>query len=519
MTSEEARAWLVSVFMEHRVQELVAIYGDSECRALVEALGQGHEVWTQNDERVSAPEQFDVLLWSGVWPGEKIIRAAMGSLRPGGLLAGYTRCSEEEHGQQIETALKNLTAPVHEAQILRQGDFFFWRALKPPLPGLTVAFFCDARGNETLPEAIASIRDYADDVLVCDTGRGDAERPHLDCPDLGLLGVKMFARPWSDDFAAAANAIRYKASREWVQVLGDDCQIMGAERLRKVIDDAESECYAVQMYHGLAMPEWTPEDITGWILPPPRTFRNRWWIFFSGYVHEQVMSAMGVAGKPCEEHCLVLPQEEAYVLHLCVRPGQDDEKQFDYQDLLCAKGDETCTALETNAMAQKFDESVYGSPAQSARVDAIVKACEGSVLDLGSGDGWILARIRDAGHEVQGVEYSRIRARRCFEHYGIKPLPHDVTEPLPFDDESFDTVAACEILEHLDNPGPTLAEMVRVARKRLIISVPICELFDRDLLHKWGIRARVICEAGVPQMLLLVCDKINRGDNDAPETS
>jgi SAM-dependent methyltransferase len=46
---------------------------------------------------------------------------------------------------------------------------------------------------------------------------------------------------------------------------------------------------------------------------------------------------------------------------------------------------------------------------------------------------------------------------------------------LPFADATFDTVIAFETLEHLQQPEVALAEIHRVARKNLILSVPDCE--------------------------------------------
>src|SRR5205807_9803667 len=43
---------------------------------------------------------------------------------------------------------------------------------------------------------------------------------------------------------------------------------------------------------------------------------------------------------------------------------------------------------------------------------------------------------------------------------------------LPFDEREFDLVAATEVLEHVPDPQATVAEMARVARAHLLVSVP-----------------------------------------------
>jgi 2-polyprenyl-3-methyl-5-hydroxy-6-metoxy-1,4-benzoquinol methylase len=43
---------------------------------------------------------------------------------------------------------------------------------------------------------------------------------------------------------------------------------------------------------------------------------------------------------------------------------------------------------------------------------------------------------------------------------------------LPFEDDSFDLVCALEVLEHLERPRDALAELARVSRGALLVSVP-----------------------------------------------
>jgi len=522
MTNEEARDYFIKTFMEYRTQETVFIEGPSANRTGIEELGANHEVWGYSDDLPMAPMQYDVKLVFNDWPGHRGLARVMSDLRPGGLLAGYTHQEEHVDEAAIERVLKELTQPVGECQIFRKEEFIFWRCFRPPMPGLTLAYFCDGRAAETLPRAIASMQFYAREVLVLDTGiDGDEKHPRLDESVVWGMGAKVFRKPSCDDFAAVANAIRYKASHEWILLVGDDCRFneQSAPTLYDLAMSQPSHVYSLQFWMKMVGPKtWEEDEFQTWCLPPQRLFRNRWWIFFSGHVHEQIQAAMAVAGFPMERHNVIVPKETAYCIHWEYEPwsAASSERKADWYAMLQSRdeNDAALMALEHNAVHQKFDARVYESPAQSERVRLIVEACEGSVLDLGSGDGWIVDKIAKAGHEVVGIERSRVRRYRAHRNFGIQLQDGDVTQSLPFEDGSFDTVAGCEILEHLDNPGPTLTEMARVARKRLIVSLPICELFDNDPMHVWGIRAKVICEAGVPQMLLLVCDKINRGAKD-----
>jgi len=49
---------------------------------------------------------------------------------------------------------------------------------------------------------------------------------------------------------------------------------------------------------------------------------------------------------------------------------------------------------------------------------------------------------------------------------------------MTYEDNKFDTVCALEILEHVVNPIKALSELKRVAKKRIIISVPFEPVFS-----------------------------------------
>lgn len=127
-------------------------------------------------------------------------------------------------------------------------------------------------------------------------------------------------------------------------------------------------------------------------------------------------------------------------------------------------------------------------PVQGMRAATVVARAKGSVLDVGGGDGFIAEMIRDAGHRVEVRDISSIRVERCRDR-GIKAEAADAAH-LPDDDGSFDTVVLGEILEHLDDFGPALSEACRVARHRVVVSLPLNGWADPT--HKWRIRLDVL---------------------------
>ncbi len=86
---------------------------------------------------------------------------------------------------------------------------------------------------------------------------------------------------------------------------------------------------------------------------------------------------------------------------------------------------------------------------------------EGTILDVGC-DRAVLRDFVGAAHYT-GVD----RSPEADVHHDLQS-----DGPLPFEDASFDTVVCTDVLEHLDNLHLVFAELVRVSRKRILISLP-----------------------------------------------
>lgn len=99
-----------------------------------------------------------------------------------------------------------------------------------------------------------------------------------------------------------------------------------------------------------------------------------------------------------------------------------------------------------------------------------------SVLDVGCGEG-VMARDwaeRLGEGRVVGVDLDHPGLRQHWATHGAPNLEFRVADAasLPFRDGEFDLAAAIESLEHVPQPEATLAEMARVARRHLLVSVP-----------------------------------------------
>ena len=104
------------------------------------------------------------------------------------------------------------------------------------------------------------------------------------------------------------------------------------------------------------------------------------------------------------------------------------------------------------------------------------KAAPSSVLDIGCGEGVLTLewaeRLGDG--RVVGVDLDDPKLRAEWAARTRPNLEFRVEEAtsLSFRDDEFDMVAAIELLEHVPDPEATVAEMARVARSRLLASVP-----------------------------------------------
>lgn len=114
--------------------------------------------------------------------------------------------------------------------------------------------------------------------------------------------------------------------------------------------------------------------------------------------------------------------------------------------------------------------------------ELFAQAAPDSVLDVGCGEGvlterWAQRRSGDRPppRRVLGID---LEDPKLAAEWAARAGPANLSfaavavQALPFDDGEFDLVAATEVLEHVDDPRLALAQMARVARRWLLVSVP-----------------------------------------------
>jgi ubiquinone/menaquinone biosynthesis C-methylase UbiE len=107
---------------------------------------------------------------------------------------------------------------------------------------------------------------------------------------------------------------------------------------------------------------------------------------------------------------------------------------------------------------------------------AIMKALTGlhfkTLLDVGSSEGYKAYLVQQIfGAIVKGTDLSEEACRRAGEIFGIDAAWADIHH-LPYEDEEFDVVLCSETLEHAADLSAALEELLRVAKKAVIITVP-----------------------------------------------
>lgn len=132
-------------------------------------------------------------------------------------------------------------------------------------------------------------------------------------------------------------------------------------------------------------------------------------------------------------------------------------------------------------------------PVVKARIEQIIQRVTGpNVIEIGCNEGFVSKAIQEErGFNVVPVDVNPKIAETAKNTFGLDVLIIDGSV-LPFESASFDTVLLCEVLEHVQNPGRLMFEAFRVARNKVIITVPIGAYWLGEASHLWQIEGCVI---------------------------
>jgi SAM-dependent methyltransferase len=119
-----------------------------------------------------------------------------------------------------------------------------------------------------------------------------------------------------------------------------------------------------------------------------------------------------------------------------------------------------------------LERDIYGSTFTYGRAkidrllyDVVDRLPTGSsVLDVGCGTGYTLAKLRDRGLTVTGVEPAVEMRRIARENLPGVPILDARIEALPFSDETFDFIVSIEVVRYLDDLEIAIGDLARVLR-------------------------------------------------------
>lgn len=187
--------------------------------------------------------------------------------------------------------------------------------------------------------------------------------------------------------------------------------------------------------------------------------------------------------------------------------------------------DADCTALVERGLADGLRLHRFKRTMGLARVQRVIGMLHGlqpaSLLDIGSGRGAFLWTLLESFPELPVTcidlldhRVADIEAVRAGGVANLRGLPMDASA-MTFDDDEFDVVTMLEVLEHIPDSASVAREVVRVAGRFAVVSVPSHEddnpehihLFDRDRLTALFLdagAARVNCEYVLNHLVAVV---------------
>ena len=141
----------------------------------------------------------------------------------------------------------------------------------------------------------------------------------------------------------------------------------------------------------------------------------------------------------------------------------------------------TSTFVDDVPTGNTYDKYASKNPVERRLMDGFFAALDASlprtsparILEVGVGEGEVSDRLgaRWPDATICGVDLPDPELAGHWSTKAFDPLFGDIGR-LPFADGTFDLVLAIEVLEHVSYPELALAELDRVARRDLVVSVP-----------------------------------------------
>jgi len=330
-----------------------------------------------------------------------------------------------------------------------------------------------------LPTSLENLKFIASEIIIIDTGSTDNTKQIAE-----KMGAKVYQFKWNDHFGEVKEFGRKLCTSEWIWVYDADERIeaKNINKIYKLMQDTRYDAYNFAQKN--VYPDWFSKTYLKAFYPNYHIvlFRNLPNLKYISRVHE------GVHGLNPNR----IGKGTFDTIHWAFRGDRqkNEIKKHEYYLWLSNK-DKESGKFDKNALDFQLDESVYNTPVQQKRIQWVLKTIEkqhSTILDVGSGDGYITNLLRQNEHNVFSLEMSQIRIQRHFRRLGKEKLIQGNACYLPFKDNSFDYVYIGETLEHIINPGQVLQEAFRIAKHKVLFDLPrVRGGYNIDPHHIWGI--------------------------------
>lgn len=143
------------------------------------------------------------------------------------------------------------------------------------------------------------------------------------------------------------------------------------------------------------------------------------------------------------------------------------------------------------------------------------------VLDVGCGNGYVLAKYAQEGADVHGVDISPTAVDLCFRRFELLGLKGNFqeanAEDLPFESNFFDCVCSMGVLHHVPNPEMAVHEIFRVLKPggRLIVMV----YHRNSALYRLGFSLKSLLGKQTIQQLVNEYDGVGNPKGEVYSTS
>lgn len=154
-------------------------------------------------------------------------------------------------------------------------------------------------------------------------------------------------------------------------------------------------------------------------------------------------------------------------------PGGEEQLLTDLN--FPAEADAKHWLLDAQSVLKRDMLYAPGPPSQAATPEVVklLQGIRGPLFDFGCGIGLYLQALAQQGVEAHGIELDRPEIReQLVTDVAERITLYDGSLPLPYGDGQFESCLCSEVLEHIDDFEPVLAELARVTRSKLILTVP-----------------------------------------------